>query len=86
MKITDETLEYISNLSRLSITRQTKDDLFKIAGYMDILNDIDTNDIDSTSANVLRDDKVQKSVCSEVITSNAKSTKDGYFKVPKTVE
>ena len=95
MKITDELLDYIGILASLDISDQerekTKQEINKIVEYMDILNELDTEDIEAMShafpvKNVFREDAVQPSVEREYIILNAANKKEGCFKVPKAVE
>ncbi len=95
MKITDELLDYIGILARLNISEQerekTKQEINKIVEYMDILNELDTTDIEAMShtfpvKNVFREDAVQPSVEREYVILNAANKKEGCFKVPKAVE
>ena len=95
MKITDELLDYIGILARLYISdeerEKTKQEINKIVEYMDILNELDTTDIEAMShafpvKNVFREDAVQPSVEREYVILNAANKKEGCFKVPKTVE
>lgn len=95
MKITDELIDYVSVLSRIEITdekrEQTKDDLEKLINYMDVLNGLDTENIEAMShafpvKNVFREDVLGESIDRDIITENAPHKKDGCFKVPKTVE
>ncbi len=95
MKITDEMIDYIGVLARLKVTEQereaSKTELSKIIDYMDVLNELDTTDIEAMShafpvKNVFREDTVMPSVAREEIILNAPNKKDGCFKVPKAVE
>ena len=95
MNITDEMIDYISQLARLELSEEekekSKNEIGKIIDYMDILNTIDTTDIEAMShafpvKNVFREDILKPSVDRNTITINAPSKKDGCFKVPKTVE
>lgn len=95
MKITDELLDYIGILARLHISEEerekTKQEINKIVEYMDILNELDTTNIEAMShafpvRNVFREDIVQPSVNREDIILNAANKKEGCFKVPKAVE
>ena len=53
MKITDELLDYIGILARLHISdeerEKTKQEINKIVEYMDILNELDTTNIEAMS-------------------------------------
>lgn len=95
MKITDEMIDYISQLARLELSGEEKErgkeEIGKIIDYMDTLNTLDTTDIEAMShafpvKNVFREDVVKPSVDRDIITLNAPNKKEGCFKVPKTVE
>lgn len=95
MKITDEMIDYISQLARLELSGEEKEkgkeEIGKIIDYMDTLNTLDTTDIEAMShafpvKNVFREDVVKPSVDREIITLNAPQKKEGCFKVPKTVD
>lgn len=95
MKIDDEMIDYIGVLARLEVTDEeresNKEELTKIINYMDILNELDTSDIEAMShafpvKNVFREDVVKPSVDRDEIILNAANKKDGCFKVPKAVE
>ena len=69
MKITTEMVDYISQLSRLSLPEEEKRamtaQLERIVDYMDVLNQLDTADIEPMShvfpvKNVLREDVVER--------------------------
>ena len=66
-------------------------ELGEIVGYMDILNNVDTNGIEPLShifeiTNVFRDDIVEPSANREDILKNAPQHSEDAFVVPKTVE
>ena len=93
MKITDELLDYIGILARLDISDQerekTKQEINKIVEYMDILNELDTEDIEAMShafpvKNVFREDVVTNGDEHEKTLKNAPDQKDNMFAVPKT--
>ena len=95
MKITDEMIDYISQLARLELSEEErekgKEEIGKIIDYMDTLNTLDTTDIEAMShafpvKNVFREDVVKPSVDRDIITLNAPQKKEGCFKVPKTVD
>lgn len=95
MKITDEMIDYISQLARLELSGEEKEkgkeEIGKIIDYMDTLNTLDTTDIEAMShafpvKNVFRKDVVKPSVDRDIITLNAPQKKEGCFKVPKTVD
>jgi aspartyl-tRNA(Asn)/glutamyl-tRNA(Gln) amidotransferase subunit C len=95
MIINDELITYLEDLSRLKLTETEKEkaktDLSKILSYIDKLNELDTAGVEAIShpfpfTNNFREDAVKESYDRALILSNAPAKKDGYFKVPKTVE
>ncbi|BBF45425.1 aspartyl-tRNA(Asn) amidotransferase subunit C [Lachnospiraceae bacterium KM106-2] len=95
MKITDETIKYVSALAKLELTKEeaanAKKDLESILNYMDIMNELDTSGVEPMShafplINVFREDEVQNEADRENLLKNAPVQKDGCFVVPKTVE
>lgn len=95
MKITTELVDYVSALSRLKLPEEEKEQmagqLEQIIGYMDVLNTLDTSEIEPMShtfpvKNVLREDEVVDFNAHEALLSNAPSHDDDAFLVPKTVD
>lgn len=95
MKITTELVDYVSVLSRLKLPEEEKvqmaAQLEQIIGYMDVLNTLDTTDIEPMShtfpvKNVLREDEVVDFGGHEALLSNAPSHDEDAFLVPKTVD
>ncbi len=95
MKITQEMVEYVSVLSRLSLPQEEKagmqGELERILDYMDTLNALDTADIEPMShvfpvKNVLRPDVVEPSFDRALLLKNAPIPDEEAFLVPKTVE
>jgi aspartyl-tRNA(Asn)/glutamyl-tRNA(Gln) amidotransferase subunit C len=95
MIITDEIIDYVSSLARLDLSAEEKTkikgEIEKIIDYMDVLNTLDTTDVEPMShvlpvTNVFREDVVVPSVPREEILANAPEVDDGAFRVPKTVE
>ena len=95
MKINLETVEYVAALARLNLNEEQKikmlDDLDKIIGYVDKLNELDTSGVEPTAhilpvKNVFREDVSQPSYDRELILKNAPVQEDGCFKVPKIVD
>ncbi|MBQ6554580.1 MAG: Asp-tRNA(Asn)/Glu-tRNA(Gln) amidotransferase subunit GatC [Firmicutes bacterium] len=93
--IDDELIQYLEELSRLTLTddeaKKAKEDLTKILGYIDTLNQLDTDNVEPMShpfpyTNNFREDAVKPSEDRELILKNAPQQKDGCFKVPTTVE
>lgn len=95
MLITDETVQYAAALAKLCLSEEKRDkakeDLGKIIGYMECMNELDTDHIEPMShilplKNVFRDDVITNDADRERILSNAPKQKDGAFMVPKTVD
>lgn len=95
MDITMDLISYLEKLGRIRLTEEEKEktriDLSSILGYIDKLNELDTDSVEPLShafpiTNVFREDIVTNSDRRDAILSNAPAQKDGSFKVPKTVE
>ena len=95
MKINDEIVKYVAALAKLELTEEEKEeakkDLGNILGYMNTMNELDTDDIEPMSHafplhNVFREDVVVNKDDRENLLKNAPVQKDGSFVVPKTVE
>ena len=95
MKITDELVDYIAELSRLEIEPEERhpiaQELDIIIEYMDRMGELDTSDIEAMShvlqiKNVFRKDEVKPSTDRELLLNQAPERDDESFVVPKTVE
>lgn len=95
MKITEETVQYVANLAKLSVSEEEKKkvavELDRILDYIETMNGLDTEGIEPMShvfpvKNVFREDVVVNGNNREQLLSNAPKKKDGCFAVPKTVE
>ncbi len=95
MNITDNTIDYVSALAKLELSSQEKEkakvELSKILGYMEKMNELNTESIEPMSHafpmnNVFREDVVTNGNDRDNLLSNAPVKKDGTFMVPKTVE
>lgn len=95
MKITNELVGYVADLSRIRLdetqTEQMKEKLNAVLDYMDILNQMDTAQIEPMShvfpvQNVMREDTVEPSYDRAELLKNAPDHTDETFVVPKTVE
>lgn len=95
MNITDETINYVAALAKLKLSdeekEKAKEDLSKILGYIDTMNELDTDHIEPMShvfpvKNVFREDVVTNGEDRDNLLCNAPVKKDGAFMVPKTVE
>ena len=95
MTITDETVDYAAALAKLSLTEEerekAKEDLSRILGYIDTMNELETDGVLPMShvlslSNVFREDVVTNGEERESLLANAPARKEGTFLVPKTVE
>ena len=95
MKITTEMVDYVSELSRLSLPEAEKaemaEKLEQIIDYVEILNRLDTEGVEPMShtfpvKNVLREDEVKPSTPREALLRNAPVPDEEAFLVPKAVE
>ena len=93
--ISNEVIDYVSILAKLDLSEEEKEhaksDMGRMLDYIDKLNELDTQGVEPVSHifpinNVFRDDVVENGDDRDNILKNAPETKDGCFKVPKTVE
>ena len=93
--ISDETIEYVGILAKLELSEeekeQAKKDMVSMLDYIDMLNQLDTSEVEPMSHvfsvnNVFREDVVTNGDDREDIIKNAPAQKEGSFKVPKTVD
>jgi len=94
-KISKKDVEYVAKLARLKLSETEKEahaeQLNKILGYMDKLNQLDTTHIKPTShvvemQNVFREDTFNLSIPIDNALQNAPDKKDNFFRVPKVIE
>lgn len=95
MKITTELVDYVSELSRLSLPEGEKaemaEQLERIIDYVEILNRLDTEGVEPMShtfpvKNVLREDEAVDFGRREELMRSAPAHDESAFLVPKTVE
>lgn len=95
MKVDDKTIAYVSALAKLELSEDEKErakvDLQSILGYMETMNELNTDNIEPMShafpmCNVFREDVVLNGPDRDNLLLNAPEKKDGCFIVPKTVE
>ncbi len=95
MKITTEMVDYISALSRLKLADAEKTamaaQLEQSVSYMDVLNTLDTDQIEPMShvfpvKNVVRPDEAQPSFPREALLKNAPVPDEEAFLSPKAVD
>lgn len=95
MKINTELVDYLSELSRLELAGEEKQDmtagLERVVAYMDVLNKLDTEGVEPMShvfpvKNVLREDVVEPSQDRAELLAGSPVTDGEAFLVPKAVE
>lgn len=95
-QISDETMEYVSILAKLSLTPEEREearhDMEQMLDYIDKLNELDTDGVEPLShifqmKNVFREDEIVpfSGGCEEIL-SNAPEKRNGSFAVPKTLK
>ena len=94
MKITDNLIENISNLSKLKFDsikkKQIINDLDKIIKFIDKLSEIDTKNVDpliylTKEINSTRKDIVSDELSQNLALKNGPKKDSDYFKVPKVI-
>jgi aspartyl-tRNA(Asn)/glutamyl-tRNA(Gln) amidotransferase subunit C len=95
MTIDQKTVRRIARLSRIKVSG---DDLLRLEGelnsilkWIEMLNEVDTTDVEPMTSIVkmsmkMRDDVVTESTDPAQVTANAPRTEDGFYVVPKVVE
>ena len=91
--ISDETIEFVGILAKLSLSDEEKENAKKDMGamldYIDKLSELDTDNVEPMShvfdvSNVFREDEVVDAGMREALLSNAPEVKDDMYMVPKT--
>jgi aspartyl-tRNA(Asn)/glutamyl-tRNA(Gln) amidotransferase subunit C len=95
MAVTLDDVRKVAYLARLSFSPAEEarlvDELNRILGYMEKLNELNTEGVSPTShvlpiSNVFREDAVVPSLSQDDLLANAPSGRGGYFRVPKVIE
>ena len=94
MSVTKKDVEHIAQLARLKFNEEEfesfTEQLNEILGYVDKLNELDTENIEPLShpvegSNVFRADAAVPSIPTEEGLKNAPQSSEEYFKVPKVI-
>lgn len=94
MSVTKKDVEHIAQLARLKFSENEienfTDQLNEILGYVEKLNELDTENIEPLShpvegSNVFRDDLEKGSIKTDEALKNAPQSNEEYFKVPKVI-
>ncbi|WP_373898044.1 Asp-tRNA(Asn)/Glu-tRNA(Gln) amidotransferase subunit GatC [Haloimpatiens sp. FM7315] len=95
MAISKKDVEYVAKLSKIHINEDEKDEFIKdfndILNYMEILNGLDTENIEPLTNpyyidNKFREDEVLDSMSPKEVFRNSKDRYEEYFIVPKVIE
>lgn len=95
MSVSVKDVEYVAELARLSFSEDEKkeliNDLNTILGYVDKLNELDTENVDILvnpyyMENKFREDVVEDSLNLNDVLSNAPDKLEEYIMVPKIIE
>jgi len=95
MEITDKTVDELAHLARLEFKgeekQRIKKDLSRILGFMEKLNEIDTEGVEpliylSEELNVMRNDEKKNTVSQKQALKNAPKADSDFFKVPKVLK
>lgn len=95
MSVTRETVEYIANLARLELSEdevgQFVRDFNNILNYMELLNQVDTDEVEPLEHVIEPSHEYRKDVAlaplnHDLAMKNAPDTDGDYFRVPKVIE
>jgi len=93
MKIDVKLIERLENLSMFEVEDKEKmaKNLSEIVEFVEMLNELDTENIDATfnvlnASTPLREDVVKEENIIDEVLAHAPKSKDGYFIVPKIIE
>ncbi len=95
MEVTQELVSYVAELSRIKLddvqAEKMQKEINAVVKYMDILNTVDTKDVEPISHvfnvhNVLRKDEVKQSFDRSELLKNAPAHTEESVVVPKTVD
>lgn len=88
-------IEHLAQLARLSLSGDEQavfsGQIDRILDYMDMLNELDTSDVEPTSHiialdNVMRDDILEGSLSREDALMNAPDHTEAFYRVPRIIE
>ncbi len=95
MSISREEVLYVANLARLRLseeeTERLSKDMSRILEYMELLNQVDTSDVEPLDhvievAQSFRKDEAQPPLDHEEALKNAPDADTDYFRVPRVIE
>ncbi len=95
MSVSEKDVKYIANLAKLQLTEEETvsfaGDMSKILQYMEMLNELDTTNIEPLEHVIELDSRFRKDVAlpplsHEDALKNAPDADSDYFRVPKVIE
>ena len=96
MSVSKEDVKYVANLARLQFSEDEaeslKEDLNKILGYIETLNELDTDHVEplehvtEVTADTFRKDEAKEPLDHADALKNAPDADSDYFRVPKVIE
>jgi aspartyl-tRNA(Asn)/glutamyl-tRNA(Gln) amidotransferase subunit C len=96
MSVTKDDVYYVANLARLQLSPEEaeslKEDMNKILGYMETLNELDTSGVEplehvtEITATTFRKDEAKEPLSHEDALKNAPDADSDYFRVPRVIE
>ncbi len=95
MKVTNETIDHLAELSKLEFNGAEKEairgDLEKILGFIEKLNELDTSNVEplihiTDTENVLRPDEPEVTITRQEALKNAPQKDSDFFKIPKVLD
>lgn len=95
MSVSEKEVHYVANLARLQFSeneaKSLAKDMNKILGYMDLLNELDTTNVEPLEHVIemesrLRKDEALPTISHEEALKNAPDADSDYFRVPKVIE
>lgn len=95
MSVSKQDVEYVAELARLSFSEKEKEDLMvdlnSVLGYMDKLNELDTDNTEIIVnpyyiENKYREDEIEPSMELKAVLDNAPNKLEEYVIVPKIID
>lgn len=95
MKVSKEELLHIAKLANINLKDEEIDNYLEnlqdILNFANVLNKVDTSDIDETigsteNINVFRKDEIKNFEEKETLLQNAPEKEDNMFKIPKVIQ
>ncbi len=95
MSVTENDVQYMAGLARLQLSKKEiksfAEDMNKILGYMELLDELDTENVEPLEHVIdlesrLRKDEAKEPLSHEDALKNAPDADSDYFRVPKVIE